>query len=310
VDPFYPFTITLPSAGLSPDRLSLVALSTAGVFLGGVSPRDCLAPVAAVAPLPFYVTTPTFAVTWQGDDAWSGIADYDVQYRVGYGGNWVDWLTRTSAISATFTGVQGQTVFFRARARDKAGNTGQYGSEEWGQAFTSVLLTPSPVLVTSRKVAAPQTPALNQSVAYTVLVSNTGNLTATSLALTDYVPATMVLVSGSLTADGVALPDPGGAVVTWQGSLAPGREFRLAFALTATFSTSIGLPLTNSVWLAADGLPRLVRQAVIIYRQYVYLPLLVKHPIAPIIPRRTSSRWQRPTGIPGRLPKTLWQASR
>jgi uncharacterized repeat protein (TIGR01451 family) len=310
VDPLHPFTITLPAVGLIPDELSLVALSTDGVFLGGVNPRDCLAPVATVAPLPLYVTTSTFAVTWQGDDAWSGIADYDVQSRVGYGGDWVDWLTRTSAISATFTGMQGQTVFFRARARDKAGNTGQYGSEEWGQAFTSVLLTPSPVLVTSRKLAAPQTPALDQSVAYTVLVSNTGNLTATSLALTDYVPATLVLVSGSLKADGVGLPDPARDVITWQGLLAPGREFRLVFALTATSATSIGLPLTNSVWLAAIDLPRLVRQAVIIYRQYVYLPLLVKDPIAPIVTWRTVSRPQRPTAIPWRLPKTLWQASR
>jgi uncharacterized repeat protein (TIGR01451 family) len=295
--------MTMPSAGLIRDRLSLVALSSDGVLLGGVNPRDCLAPVAAVEPLPFYVTTFTFTVTWRGDDAWSGIADYDVQHRVGYEGDWVDWLTGTSAISATFTGVQGETVFFRARARDEAGNTGLYGSEEWGQAFTSVLLTPSPVLVASRKLAAPQAPALHQSVAYTVLVSNTGNLTATSLALTDYVPATLVLVSDSLRADGVGLPNPAGDVITWQGSLAPGREFRLAFALTATSATPIGLPLTNSVWLLADKVPRLVRQAVIIYRHYVYLPLVVKEPVEPNVAWRTGSRSFR-------SPKAFRQASR
>jgi len=281
VDPFHPFAGAFPAAGLTPDGLSFVALSTDGMLLGGVNPLDCLPPVATVKPLPFYVTAANFVVTWHGDDAWSGIAEYDVQYRVGYEGDWVDWLTGTLAISATFTGVQGQTYFFRARARDNVGNAGQYSSEEWGQAFTSVLLTPAPVLVTSRKLVAPQAPALNQSVAYTVLISNTGNLTATSLALTDYVPATLVLVSGSVMADGVGLPDPSGGVLTWQGSLAPEREFRFSFALTATSATSVGVPLANSVWLVADGLPRLVRRAAIMYRLDVYLPLVVKDLILP-----------------------------
>jgi uncharacterized repeat protein (TIGR01451 family) len=281
VDPFHPFSVTLSAAGLTPDRLSLVALSADGVLLGGVNPLDCLPPVAAVEPLPSFVTDSTFVVTWRGHDVWSGIADYDVQYREGFEGDWVNWLTGTLAISATFPGVQGQTYFFRTRARDDAGNTGQFGSEDWGQAFTSVLLTPAPVLVTSRKLAAPQNPALNQSVAYTVLISNTGNLTATSLALTDDVPATLVLVSGSLEADGVDLADPSGGVITWQGSLAPGREFRLTFALSATSTTSVGTPLTNNAWLVADGLPQLVRRVAIIYRLRVYLPLLVKDLMLP-----------------------------
>jgi uncharacterized repeat protein (TIGR01451 family) len=263
---------------LTPDELSLVALAADGTLLGGVNPKDCSPPVAAVKALPFYVTTRTFTVSWGGEDVWSGVAAYDVQSRAGYEGQWSDWLTGTATVSASFSGTHGQTYFFRARARDEAGNLGDYGDDEWGQAFTSVLLTPSPVLVTSRKSAIPTLARPGQAISYTVRLSNTGNLTATNVALTDHLPATLALVSGTLKADQGSLMLAAGDVMTWRGKLPPGQERRLTYALTATSATTLGVPLTNTARLLADGLAPLARRASVMYQHRVYLPLLSRAP--------------------------------
>lgn len=281
VDPAHPVAFLLPAHELTPDQLSLVALSADGLLLGGVNPRDCLAPSATVERLPLYVTTRTFTVTWRGTDVWSGVLAYDVQVRAGYTSQWTGWLTNTSAVSDTFTGLDGQTYFFRARARDTAGNVGAYDDDEWGQALTSVLLTPAPVLVTSRKLATPAMPVPGQAVSYTVLLSNTGNLTATGLALTDHLPATLALVSGTLRISEGDLPILTGRSITWQGTLTPGAELGLTYALTATAATSVGVPLTNQVRLVADGLAPLTRWAAIVYGYLVYLPILSRDAVAP-----------------------------
>jgi hypothetical protein len=73
-------------------------------------------------------------VSWVGSDSTSGIATYGVQYRVGAGGTWTTWQAGTSETSATFgpdspvTVEQKQIYYFRARARDRAGNTGEYAA--------------------------------------------------------------------------------------------------------------------------------------------------------------------------------------
>jgi len=61
----------------------------------------------------------SFIITWTGTDATSGILHYDVQYRVGRGGAWTDWLSGVTSISATFgpllpvSVTRGQTYYFR-----------------------------------------------------------------------------------------------------------------------------------------------------------------------------------------------------
>ena len=66
-------------------------------------------------------------ISWGGSDpGGSGIANYDVQYRVGLGGAWTTWQSATIATSRTFTGTAGQTLYFRSRGRDRAGNV-----EDW-----------------------------------------------------------------------------------------------------------------------------------------------------------------------------------
>jgi hypothetical protein len=77
--------------------------------------------------------TNTFPVNWSGADALSGVASYEVQYRVG-DGSWSTWLPNATVLSATFgptapvTVSYGQTYSFRVRARDNAGNVGALSS--------------------------------------------------------------------------------------------------------------------------------------------------------------------------------------
>jgi uncharacterized repeat protein (TIGR01451 family) len=273
IGPAYPFSTTLPAPESKTGELSLVALSADEVLLGSVNPTDCLPPLATVDPLPFYVTIPTFTVSWHGEDIWSGVASYDVQFRVGYEGDWLDWLTGTTAISATFSGTPSQTVFFRARARDQAGNVGALDSEEWGQTFTTILLAPAPVLVTSRKLVTPVAPTLLQPVTYTLVLSNTGNLTATTLVVTDHLP--MTLMPGTGLPESLKTSKIRSHVFTWSGALPPGRELVLAYSVGATSATPVGVPLTNSVWIMADGIEPFRRQAPVTFRQPLFLPMVI-----------------------------------
>lgn len=88
-----------------------------------IPPPDNTPPFASVNPLPTW-SRDTFQVSWSGQDnpGGSGIAFYDVQYRVN-GGNWNDWRMRTTQTSSTFSGGVNNAFYeFRARAVDKAGN--------------------------------------------------------------------------------------------------------------------------------------------------------------------------------------------
>lgn len=74
----------------------------------------------------------SFLVSWAGSDLLSGVESYDVQFRVGAGGSWTDWLLGASFTSESFgpaspvSLVRGETYYFRVRARDVAGNIESY----------------------------------------------------------------------------------------------------------------------------------------------------------------------------------------
>jgi len=89
---------------------------------GNTSWTGDFTPPTSQAQSPEFATGP-FPVTWSGSDVGLGIAGYDVQVRVGASGAWTDWLTDTSALSATYTtGETGHIYYFRSVAYDHAGN--------------------------------------------------------------------------------------------------------------------------------------------------------------------------------------------
>lgn len=95
--------------------------------------QDTAAPTLVITS-PAVSSQPSWQVDWHGMDPSpsSGIALYDVEYRVGANPLWVPWLTGVSVTSTLFgpdtpvSVVNGQDYAFRGRASDLAGNQGSY----------------------------------------------------------------------------------------------------------------------------------------------------------------------------------------
>lgn len=88
-----------------------------------------------------------FTLSWSKSDDLSGIAFYDLEYRVGVRGDWKSWMTGISTLSASFgpsTPVivqPGFTYYFRVRAGDQAGNLESFPGGD-GNTQTRVLDCP------------------------------------------------------------------------------------------------------------------------------------------------------------------------
>jgi uncharacterized repeat protein (TIGR01451 family) len=137
-----------------------------------------------------------------------------------------------------------------------------------------VLTETAPVLVTSRKCAIPWLFPPGQIVAYTVIISNTGNLTA-SAALTDTPPVEMVVLTGTLAATSGLTPTYASGQIRWSGAVTPGGEVRVTYALSPTAVVSFGVPLTNTAEIAGSVLGPFTRRETIVQARVVWLPLVV-----------------------------------
>lgn len=114
----------------------------------GKGKGDTVAPASSVLPLPVYSSNSDIIIRWAGTDdpKGSGIASYDIQYRVAPQGQWTDWKTSTSETQATYTeGQDGSTYGFRSRARDAAGNVEAWTEEP--DAYTTVDTLPPAIKV-------------------------------------------------------------------------------------------------------------------------------------------------------------------
>jgi hypothetical protein len=102
---------------------------------------DTEPPTVFVNPLPPTTISQFFTLSWSGTDNLSGVAHYDVQWRVN-GGNWEMLLEESPQTFFQITGAQnGATYDFRIRATDNVGN-----SDEWPdnpQTSTSVITSAS-----------------------------------------------------------------------------------------------------------------------------------------------------------------------
>jgi hypothetical protein len=93
---------------------------------------DATVPDSSVTTITATVPNVAYLVSWAGTDGGVGGLSYTVQYRVGSGGAWTDWLVNTTQTSAAFGGgapfllTPGQTYYFRVRAQDQLGNLEAY----------------------------------------------------------------------------------------------------------------------------------------------------------------------------------------
>jgi len=103
-------------------------------FAGCTTPADTTPPtgVAVTVPAKPFATGP-FQVSWTATDTDSGVAYYDVSYRMapydGGFGSPVVWQADVIPTGATFTGSPGYTYCFSATATDNASNTSSPSSE-------------------------------------------------------------------------------------------------------------------------------------------------------------------------------------
>lgn len=124
------YTLTLPSAtaNLVSDPDDYIIGGDPLILIESETPNE--PPTSTVHPLPEITYTPTFTVTWEGQDSESGVWLYDVQARDG-GDGWVSWRQSTTATSGQFTGQHGHTYYFRSRATDRIGNREAWSEEPY-----------------------------------------------------------------------------------------------------------------------------------------------------------------------------------
>jgi uncharacterized repeat protein (TIGR01451 family) len=235
--------------------------------------NDGRAPSTWMGVLPTYVTQTAFPVTWGAID-FDGVYSYDVQVKDGYEGLWTSWLTATTQTADNFTSEDGHTYFFRVRARDLGGNQSQYNSDPVGDAFTSVLLTPAPILETSFIWTWPFFKP-NVPLTYTIFINSTGSL-STTLTLTDTVPPSMTLVPETLSLNSWPAPTFDGATIHWTGIITGGSTYlRLVYVVTPNLSFAPGAVVTNTMNLSFEAIT-LTRTVTTIAGFDAYLPLVLR----------------------------------
>ena len=129
----FDFTITNPAIpqGVGSSITSIVRLLA-----------DTAPPTASISDLPSASECSDVRLSWEGSDPapGTGIRSFDVQV-LGADDSWTDWLLDTTARSGAYPrGAYGDTIGFRVRARDQAGNVGAYSAAR----YTSLVDTTPP----------------------------------------------------------------------------------------------------------------------------------------------------------------------
>jgi uncharacterized repeat protein (TIGR01451 family) len=244
-------------------------LATSGKF-------TCLPPTSQVDPLNTVQTSTGFSVTWNATDVDGTLHSYDVQVRAGDAdAPWSDWLTETTLDSAVFVGEPGQTYTFRSRARDTFGRLENWPAGKWQDTYTTVLLQPASVLITSDKDAQPLNVHPGDLMEFEIHLANTGNLQA-GVTITDPLPAYLSLTTGPWSSH-PPQPEVVDGTIYWGGTLAAGQtDVTLGFQ-AQVLDVPPGGVLSNTVWIDGGGPTILRRQAIASGWLRLYLPLVVKN---------------------------------
>jgi hypothetical protein len=180
---------------------------------------DAAAPTSEVASLPATTASPTFTVTWSGQDDTngSGIARYDLYVKQG-GGIFAAYITGTPLTSFTFTLEPGHTYEFYSMATDNVGH--RQIAPAASQTIEVANLPTSTTLV-----ATPNATTGGSSVMFTATVTPAPNAGGT-VTFRD---------NGAAIPGGVDVALVGGVAVFSTTTLSPGNH-----PVTASFSGTTG----------------------------------------------------------------------
>jgi uncharacterized repeat protein (TIGR01451 family) len=264
----------LPGLNLSPDQV-LLGIFDEGKLLVATDDLTCLPPTSEVDPLTTVQTATDFVVSWTAADPAGTLESYDIQVRDGDSeAAWTDWLTETTVTAALFGGQDGRTYAFRSRARDIYGQVEVWPEGSWQDTFTTVLLQPAPMLITSEKTAQPADVQAGEVLEFEISLRNTGNLEA-SVQITDPLPAYLDLVSGPVSSQP---PDPVfiSHTVFWSGTMAAGQtDVSVSFGARLADVPRGGI-VSNTVWIDDGVFPVIYRQVTARGWLGVYLPMILK----------------------------------
>jgi len=265
----------LAGIGLEADQIVLGVLEGSSLLaLSG--DLTCPAARSQVGALSTVQTATDFTVQWNTADPGGVLTGYDIQVRDGdTEALWVDWLTATTSTSAVFHGQDGHTYSFRSRARDVWGHVESWPAGGWEDTFTTVLLEPAPVLITSAKTASPVCVSPGDQVEFQIHLDNTGNLTAT-VQMTDPLPANIAVTAGPWISPTLPPPTLISGTVTWNGALAAGQTGITIGYTAQVLDVQPGESITNTAWIDDAADPILQRRAVLVQCPRIYLPLVLK----------------------------------
>jgi hypothetical protein len=223
----HPFTPTPLGGDVSANFLAEFATPIIGNFDPPIVPNspaaatDSAAPTSRVNVLPATEGSPSFMVSWSGQDnaGGSGIASFDV-YVSDNGGAYTAFQTATTGISAAFVGTPGHTYNFFSIATDLAGNVeaSPTGADAKTKVNANAKVGTSTGVATSTDAFVP-----GQSVTLTATVSPTGLVSGS--------PSGLVTFFDGKTALGTAMLNGGVATITASNLAALGNH-----SITASYS--------------------------------------------------------------------------
>ena len=174
--------------------------------------------------------------------AWDANTETDLSgYRILYGttsGNYTATIDVGNLTSYAVTGLTANTTYyFTVVAYDLAGNVSGPSNEI---SATPTVLAASPTVTATD---APDPVAAGATLTYTLSYSNSGNVTATGVVISDTVPANTAFVSA--TAGGTL----SGSVVTWSiGALAAGASGSVQFVVRVASPLPNGTLITHAAY--------------------------------------------------------------
>lgn len=110
-----------------------------------------------------------------------------------------------------------------------------------------------PELGGSEKLVDLETANPGSTLEYTIIISNSGNLPATDVAMTDTLPAELSYVPSSLAVVGGGLFGEANGTITWTGTVNNNAQIELTFSAIITESVSEGQIITNTATITGTG---------------------------------------------------------
>jgi uncharacterized repeat protein (TIGR01451 family) len=273
--PGQPYTHHLTGINLGEDQVVLGVLD-GSTLLALSSDLVCPSPISQVNALSTVQTAADFTVGWSSTDPGGVLTGYDVQVRDGDAqAPWANWLTGTTVASALFHGQAGHTYTFRSRVRDLFGRVEGWPAGDWQDTFTTVLLQPAPVLITSAKVAQPLCVFPDDVVEFQIHLGNTGNLAA-STQVTDPLPPNLSLTFGPWSSSGLPAPTFADGTISWGGTLAAGQTDAIIGFEAQVLDVQPGEAIVNTAAIDDGVHAALHRQVTLKGCHRVYLPLTLR----------------------------------